>query len=179
MGCRQFLPHSVAQLKGKHCRKPHWRNGVVDTLGPSFHRSMHQKQHYWPSTLYFMNTKMTIKTYHYHSIFWWSGQSFASGRLTFGHTIESSIVTCNLRNITFQFVIVITFNGNVFSMHYGVPIASVVYDRNHVLVSETETKIKFRCWYRSGNFFFPNQIFFSNFFKFFSWFPTSWRDISF
>jgi hypothetical protein len=33
MGCRQCLPLSVVQLKGKHCRKPHWRNGVVDTLG--------------------------------------------------------------------------------------------------------------------------------------------------
>ena len=29
MGCRQCLP----QLKGKHCRKPHCRNGVVDTFG--------------------------------------------------------------------------------------------------------------------------------------------------
>ena len=78
---------------------------------------------------------MTIKTYHYHSIFWWGWQGLASGRFTFGHTIESSIVTCNLRNITFQFVIVITFNGNVFSMHYGVPIASVVYDRNQSPIS--------------------------------------------
>ena len=34
MGCRQFLPLSVVQLKGKHCRKPHCRNGVVDTFGP-------------------------------------------------------------------------------------------------------------------------------------------------
>ena len=29
---------SVIQLKGKHCRKPHCRNGVVDTFGPGgFH----------------------------------------------------------------------------------------------------------------------------------------------
>ena len=34
MGCRQCLPLSVVQLKGKHCRKPHCRNGVVDTFGP-------------------------------------------------------------------------------------------------------------------------------------------------
>ena len=34
MGCRQCLPHSVVQLKGKHCRKPHCHNGVVDTFGP-------------------------------------------------------------------------------------------------------------------------------------------------
>ena len=33
MGCRQCLPLSVVQLKGKHCRKPHSRNGVVDTFG--------------------------------------------------------------------------------------------------------------------------------------------------
>ena len=35
MGCRQCLPLSVVQLKGKHCR-----NGVVDTLGHCF--EMHQ-----------------------------------------------------------------------------------------------------------------------------------------
>ena len=34
MGCRQCLPLSVVQLKGKHCRKPHCRNGVVNTFGP-------------------------------------------------------------------------------------------------------------------------------------------------
>ena len=33
MGCRQCLPLSVVQLKGKHCRKPHCRYGVVDTFG--------------------------------------------------------------------------------------------------------------------------------------------------
>ena len=32
MGCRKCLPLSVVQLKGKHCRKPHYRNGVVDTF---------------------------------------------------------------------------------------------------------------------------------------------------
>ena len=30
MGCRQCLPLSVVHLKGKHCRKPHCRNEVVD-----------------------------------------------------------------------------------------------------------------------------------------------------
>jgi hypothetical protein len=35
MGCRQCLPLSVVQLKGKHCRKPHCRNGVVDTFRQS------------------------------------------------------------------------------------------------------------------------------------------------
>ena len=30
MGCRQSLLLSVVQLKGKHCRKPHCGNGVVD-----------------------------------------------------------------------------------------------------------------------------------------------------
>ena len=33
MRCRQCLPLSVVPLKGKHCRKPHCRNGVVDTFG--------------------------------------------------------------------------------------------------------------------------------------------------
>ena len=33
MGCRQCLPLSVVQLKGKHCRKCHCHNGVVDTFG--------------------------------------------------------------------------------------------------------------------------------------------------
>ena len=33
MGCRQCLSLSIVQLKGKHCRKPHCRNGVVDTFG--------------------------------------------------------------------------------------------------------------------------------------------------
>ena len=32
MGCWQCLSLSVVQLKGKHCRKPHCRNGVVDTF---------------------------------------------------------------------------------------------------------------------------------------------------
>ena len=32
MGCRQCLPLGVVQLKGKHCQKPHCRNGVVDTF---------------------------------------------------------------------------------------------------------------------------------------------------
>ena len=30
MGCKQCLPLSIVQLKGKHYRKPHCRNGVVD-----------------------------------------------------------------------------------------------------------------------------------------------------
>ena len=32
MGCRQCLPLSVVKLKGKHCRKRHCHNGVVDTF---------------------------------------------------------------------------------------------------------------------------------------------------
>ena len=32
MGYRQWLPLSVVQLKGKHCWKPHCRNGVVDSF---------------------------------------------------------------------------------------------------------------------------------------------------
>ena len=33
MGCQQCLPLSVVKLKGKHCQKPHCRNGVVGTFG--------------------------------------------------------------------------------------------------------------------------------------------------
>jgi hypothetical protein len=33
-GVPQCLPLSVVQLKGKHCRKPHCYNGVVDTFEP-------------------------------------------------------------------------------------------------------------------------------------------------
>ena len=32
MGCRQYLSLSVVQVKVKHCRKPHCRNGAVDTF---------------------------------------------------------------------------------------------------------------------------------------------------
>ena len=32
MGCLQCLPLSVVQLKGKHCPKPHYHNGVVYTF---------------------------------------------------------------------------------------------------------------------------------------------------
>ena len=34
MGCRQCLPLSVVQLKGKYCQKPNCPNGVVDTFKP-------------------------------------------------------------------------------------------------------------------------------------------------
>ena len=45
MECRQCLPLSVVQLKGKHYRKPHCRNGVVDTLGlrPCLLNRAHQR----------------------------------------------------------------------------------------------------------------------------------------
>ena len=33
MGCWQCSPLSVVQLKGKHCRKPNCRNGVIDMFG--------------------------------------------------------------------------------------------------------------------------------------------------
>ena len=33
MGCRQCLPFSVVQLKGKHCQKTHGCNMVVDIFG--------------------------------------------------------------------------------------------------------------------------------------------------
>ena len=37
MGCWQCLPLSVVHLKGKHCRKPHCHNGVVDAFGHKHH----------------------------------------------------------------------------------------------------------------------------------------------
>ena len=49
MGCRQCLPLSVVQLKGKHCQKPHYRNGVVDTFWPSKFNLRHfQPQKFQP-----------------------------------------------------------------------------------------------------------------------------------
>ena len=50
MGCRQCLPLSVVQLKGKHCQKPHCRNGVVGTFGLSHLYILvvgMLKWHYW------------------------------------------------------------------------------------------------------------------------------------
>ena len=43
MGCWQGLPLSVVQLKGKHCRTPHCRNGVVDTFRLGYGVSRHPK----------------------------------------------------------------------------------------------------------------------------------------
>ena len=36
---RQWGTLTVVQLKGKHCRKPHCLNGVVDTFGPCHYQS--------------------------------------------------------------------------------------------------------------------------------------------
>jgi hypothetical protein len=47
MGCQQCLPLSVVQLKGKHCRKPHCRNGVVDTLGQCSMNLSNQNAYSW------------------------------------------------------------------------------------------------------------------------------------
>ena len=33
MGCQQYSPLSLVQLKVKHCLKPHCGNGVVDSFG--------------------------------------------------------------------------------------------------------------------------------------------------
>ena len=40
MGCWQYQPPSIIQLKGKHCQKTHCRNGVVDTFGLTYFSSM-------------------------------------------------------------------------------------------------------------------------------------------
>ena len=52
MGCRQCLSLSVVQLKGKHCRKPHCRNGVVDTF--------RQRLFSWPISLKLYNVILRI-----------------------------------------------------------------------------------------------------------------------
>ena len=44
MGCRQCSPLIVVQLKGKHYRKPHCCNGVVDTFEPTMLSRMRGKQ---------------------------------------------------------------------------------------------------------------------------------------
>ena len=50
MGCRQCLPLSAVQLKGKHFRKPHCLNGVVDTF----------KQYNLPETNLFLSAQMAV-----------------------------------------------------------------------------------------------------------------------
>ena len=45
MGCLQCLSLSVVQLKGKHCRKTHCHNGVVDTFGQYYQK--YPKIHNW------------------------------------------------------------------------------------------------------------------------------------
>ena len=57
MGCRQCLPLSVVLQKGKHCRKLHCRNGVVDTLGQSNLRFFRQLR-----SLQFQNKKKSRVT---------------------------------------------------------------------------------------------------------------------
>ena len=55
MGCWQCLPLSVVQQKGKHCRKPHCPNGVVETFGHFLPMKtwknkefiISQKAHFW------------------------------------------------------------------------------------------------------------------------------------
>ena len=57
--------------------------------------------------------------------------------------------------------------------------ARVVCNWNQVWVSGTETKVNFRYWYWSLNFFSETETFFFWFFKLFSCFPFSWGDTSF
>jgi hypothetical protein len=59
MGCQQCLPPSVVQLKGKHCRKPHCRNGVVGTFGLGFKESTFQYSK-WLSNFVFLFTRPTL-----------------------------------------------------------------------------------------------------------------------
>ena len=47
MACRQCLSLSVVQLKGKHCRKPHCRNGVVDTFWHWFQFQIWKSEWNW------------------------------------------------------------------------------------------------------------------------------------
>ena len=60
MGCRQCLPLSVVQLKGKHCRKLHCCNGVVDTFGQYL---LCYKLNAIPFQLYFAQDAVMAKLY--------------------------------------------------------------------------------------------------------------------
>ena len=76
MGRQQCLPLSVVQLKGKHCRKPHCRNGVVDTFRqcqlPNFKRTFFNPplfqfrsvcMHFWPKHCGFVASSPQILEY--------------------------------------------------------------------------------------------------------------------
>ena len=57
MGCRQCLSLTVVHLKGKHCRKPHCRNGVVGTFEHSW---VPNKRVYSISTFRFFPTLLAL-----------------------------------------------------------------------------------------------------------------------
>ena len=69
MGCQQCLPLSVVQLKGKHCRKPHCHNGVVDTFGQWWLTAILEEEHQRNGI------RMTTKTLALSYCFWryWPG----------------------------------------------------------------------------------------------------------
>ena len=62
---RQCLPHSVVQLKGKHCRKPHCRYWVVDTFG---HNTIVSNEHvdFWLNLHNFVSPNLKLHNHYYH-----------------------------------------------------------------------------------------------------------------
>jgi hypothetical protein len=78
MGCRQCLPLSNVQLKGKHCRKPHCHNGVVDTFGHDLSQADKSNIRVSSFPKLFLNVKFhqiynyTKKTiWHLHTVMLW------------------------------------------------------------------------------------------------------------
>ena len=66
MGCRQCLPLSVVQLKGKHCRKPHCRNGVVDT----FRHHLLSRREFWSDFIKYRYCEKLKNFKNYPNFFW-------------------------------------------------------------------------------------------------------------
>ena len=75
-----FAVISVVQLKGKHCRKPHCRNGVVDTFGHDDYRTVIEFLILYRSNLLLLFLKFLITQAYYPlypctcllSLFTWS-----------------------------------------------------------------------------------------------------------
>ena len=70
-------------------------------------------------------------TYHDHSTLGGRGQDLAPGRFTSRHSVKGSIVASDLRHISFQLVIVVTFNGDVLAVHHSVAKTRQIDDTTH------------------------------------------------
>ena len=72
MECRQCLYFSVAQLKGKHCRKHCCRNGVVDTFRHSLSKLCQNQigwwdtEDIWRQSYFFENSMVYLKIQQKH-----------------------------------------------------------------------------------------------------------------